>query len=218
MDNDKSMDGQEENPILSLIQQIKVGTLNPKTLSEDLRQRCVEFLDSEGYTAEQIGQILMRNERTIRRDLKKILDRNSLNPNVSLAKQIIGDIFRKTMVHHRYLMRLARSPEATTAEKAQSEFLAWRVLKEMAEKMQTLGYLPLKPQEIVGDFFHHMADLDGEKNIIEVKNMLTEIEQTSKEAGTFDSKTEEQLKALRARVENAEITLDVNKLKQKQEE
>lgn len=34
----------DEQPILSLIQQIKDGTLNPKTLSKEIRQRCVDYL------------------------------------------------------------------------------------------------------------------------------------------------------------------------------
>jgi hypothetical protein len=205
----------DEEPILSIIQQIKEETLNPKTLSKEIRQRCVEFLTSEGYTEAQIAQILMRSEKTISRDLVDIRARNAITPDINLAKQIVGDMFQKAMVHHKHLMRLARSPEATNGEKTQSEFLAWRVLKEVVEKMQTLGYLPLKPQEIIEDIFHHVSDTNGERGIAEAKSMLDEIERAAKEAGTLDPETEEKIKALKRKIEVAEINQEVSKLTKK---
>ena len=217
MSNNNHMPDHEEEPILSIVQDIKDGTLNPKTLSQDVRQRCVDFLIREGYTEEQVGQILMRNERTIRRDLEKMQEQNSLTPNINLAMQIVGDMFRKAMVHHRYLMRLARNPDATNSDKSQSEFLAWRVLKEVVEKMQTLGYLPLKPQEIVEDIFHHVTDESKERSITEAKVMLSDIEQAAREAGTLDSQTEKKIKNLKARIEEAEISHEVDKLTKKED-
>ncbi len=213
--NNKKEIPDDEEPILSLIQQIKDGTLNPKTLTNEIRQRCVEFLSSEGYTQAQIGQILMITERTVRRDLQEIEKRNALSPDINQAKCIIGNMFQKAMVHHKHLMRLARSPDATNGEKSQSEFLAWRVLKEVVEKMQTLGYLPLKPQEIVEDIFHHVADGDGERDIAEAKSMLSEIERAAKEAGTLDPETEKKIRALKVRIEQVEINQEVNKLTKK---
>lgn len=211
MENDK-MSTNDEEPILVLIQRIKDGTVNPKTLPPEDRQRCVDFLWREGYTQEQIGQVLKRNERTIRRDLERIEERNSMSPSVDLAKKIIGNTYQKAMGHHRYLMRLARNPDASNSEKAQSEFLAWRVLKEMVEKMQSLGYLPQKQQEVVTDVFHHSCEADGEKDIVEIRAMLFQIEQTAKEVGIYDDRTQEQIKALQAEVEKAELTSQVKKL------
>jgi len=175
--NSKNHDpDQEGRSIISLIQSVKDRTRNPKTLSEDERRACVEFLSWEGYTQAQIGQILKISDRTVRRDLKAIEDKNAISPDVDLAKRIIGDMFCKAKAHHAYLMRLARNPEASHSEKAQAEFLGWRVLKEMTEKMQSLGYLPSKPQAIVGDIFHHVdgniSDFDEiAKQIIEIENI-----------------------------------------------
>jgi len=213
VDNNKPMHDDEE-PIISLIQQIKDGTLNPKTLSREIRQCCVEFLSAEGYGAAQISQIIMRSEKTVSRDLVDIRARNAITPNIDLAKQIVGDMFQKAMVHHKYLMRIARSPDSSNAEKYQSEFLAWRVLKEVVEKMQTLGYLPLKPQEIVEDIFHHVS---GENDIADAKNMLSEIEIAAKEAGTLNPETEEKIKALKRKIEQAEIKQEVTDLTKKED-
>ena len=157
----------------------------------------------------------MRSEKTISRDLADIRALNAITPDVNLAKQIIGDMYQKAMVHHKHLMRLARSLDATIGEKSQAEFFAWRVLKEFVEKMQTVGYLPQKPQEIVGEIFHHVSDGDGERDIADAKNMLNEIEHAAQEAGTLDSETEEKIKALKRKIELAEINQEVNKLTKK---
>ena len=203
----------DEQPTLSLIQQIKDGTLNPKTLPKEKRQWCVEFLSSEGYAQAQIGQVLMITDRTVRRDLEDIDDRNALTPDINQGKRIIGNMSQKAMAHHRYLMRLARSPDASIGEKAQAEFLAWRVLKEFVEKMQSVGYLPQKPQELISDIYHHNEGGDS-KTYEQLKQDLREIERVARETGTLDLKTEEGIKLLLQRIEKAEISekiADLNK-------
>jgi transposase-like protein len=207
-----------ETPVIKIMQGIQSGATDPKSLDKQTRQRCVEFCLSEGYQVSQMAQLFNRPERTIYRDLDEIKQRHALAPSLDFAKATVGEMVMKARIAHSQLARTARSKEASPEVRISAEYLSWKVFKELIEKLQTLGYLPSSPQEIVGDFFHHMAEGEGEKNIIEVKNMLLEVEQSAKEAGTFDSKTEEQLKILRARIESAEITLDVNKLKQTQEE
>ena len=103
--------------VLHNIQAIKDGRLNPKSLSEHERQECVEFLSGEGYTQQQIGEVLTISDRTVRRDLEAIEERNALTPDLNLAKRIIGNMFRKAVGHHRYLVRLARTQGASVSEK-----------------------------------------------------------------------------------------------------
>lgn len=215
MENNKHTPDQEEQSIISIIQEIKQETLNPKSLSKDVRQRCVEFLVSEGYTEAQVGQILNRSERTVSRDLSEVRARNVLTPSIDWAKQIAGELYQKAITHHRYLMRLARSSDATYSDKCQSEFLAWRVLKEAIEKFQTLGYLPLKPQHIVEDIFCHADGADSERNIAEARSALEAIEKASKESGKFDVETENKIKIIKAKIEKIEISDEIGKLIEK---
>jgi len=214
MDNADHIEEREDDPVISIVQSIKDSAINPRTLSYDKRLRCVEFLvKREGYTEEQAAQILGRCERTIRRDLREIEKNNALTADIDLAKRIAGDVVQSAMTHHRYLMRLARSLEASPGEKAQSEFLAWRVLKEMTEKLQTLGYLPTTPQAVVSDIYHHQEGGD-KKTYNELKQDLQEIERVAKETGTLDPKTQEGIKLLQQRIEKAEIVeemADLNK-------
>lgn len=215
--NNKNHDpDQEERTIISVIQSVKDRTRNPKTLSEDERRACVEFLTWEGYTQAQIGQILKISDRSVRRDLKAIEDKNAISPDVDLAKRIIGDMFCKAKSHHAYLMRLARNPEASNSEKAQAEFLAWRVLKEMTEKMQNFGYLPSKPQTIVGDIFHHV---NGEiSDFDEITRQIIEIEKITDGDGKIEDEIKKDISKMKAVVEKLKPSEKDNNQKEKTNE
>ena len=207
-----------ERSAVQLLQEINSGVLDAKTLDKLDRQRCIELLIAEGYTYPQIHQVLKISEKTIGRDMKEIKARNELTPNIEFAKQFIGEVFQKAMNSHSFLIRLARSKDATNPEKIQAEFAAWRLLKELVERMQLLGYLPLRPQQVVGDVFHHMSTDEGGETLEEVKKMITEIEVVAKDTNTFTPELAEDIKAIGIRIEKAEITSDVKKIIEKQKE
>ena len=202
-----------ERSALQLLQEINSGLLDPKLLDKSSRQRCVELLIAEGYTYQHISQVLKVSEKTVSRDVKEIRARNALSPDIQFAKETIGDFFRKALTHHNYLMRLARSKSATNSEKAQSEFLAWRVLRELIERMQSLGYLPSSPQQVVGDIFCHMQNEEEGESLEEMRKMLSEIRTVTSEAGTYTPELENQIRAIELRIEKAEIVSEVKKLK-----
>ena len=207
-----------EKTAVELIQGINSGAVNPKTIDKPNRQQCIELLISEGYTYPQIVQVLKCSEKTIYRDLKEIRVRNELSPNVEFAKQFIGDVFHKASDHHSFLVRLARSKDTSPAEKIQSEYAAWKILKELVEKLQTLGYLPLKPQEVIGDLYHHIAAEEGGETLEEVKKMVSEIELVAKDTNTFTPELAKDINDLSVRIEKAEIVSDVKKVVEKQKE
>lgn len=176
MQVDNTLNNHDEQPILSLIQQIKDGTLVPETLSKELRQRCVEVLLGEGCTVASMTQILKRSDKTLKRDIDDIRERNAIAPDINLAKKIIGEMLMYARLNRDHLMKLSRVKDASVSERAQSEYYAFRVLVELISKLQTLGYLPTKPQAIVGDIFHHVdgkiSDLDElTKEIIDIEKM-----------------------------------------------
>jgi transposase len=214
--NDTKSRKEEDLPIFSLIQQLKDECLDPRTLPKELRQQCVEVLWAEGYGESSMAQILKRSEKTIKRDLQEIREKNALSPNLELARQIIGEMVQRARMHQGYLVRLARSKEATVSEKAQSEFFAWRVQKELIEKMQSLGYLPSHPQEITGDIYHHMPFQEEEQSFAEIKTMVTQIESVARETDTFSDELEKEVTLLKAKIEKAQITYEVENLLESQ--
>ncbi|MFA5062828.1 MAG: hypothetical protein WC578_01975 [Candidatus Omnitrophota bacterium] len=216
MENKKS--DNEEISAIMLLQKIKSGEINPKTLSKEERQVCVSVLTlQEGFTIAQIAQLMCCCEKTIQRDLGEIRKKNSLSPSLESAREIIGELFIKAQVHASQLMRFARSSEGSLGERVQAEFCAWRVRRELMEKLQTLGYLPLVAQRVEGEIFHHFEDMDGEKGPLELKKSLDIIEANAKETGTFNAETEEQIRQIKSRIEKAEIELAVDNLNKKQE-
>ena len=107
MNNDKEINDQEESPHLSILQQIKDGALDPKTVSADLRKEFVEIMRDEGCTTSQMAQIFEVTDRQIRRDVKWVKDKNSLAPSIEFAKEFVGDMVKKALVHHDYFVRLS---------------------------------------------------------------------------------------------------------------
>lgn len=200
-----------ERSAVQLLQDINNGLFDPKLLDKPSRQNCVELLVAEGYTISHIAQVLKWSEKTISRDLKEIQDRHALTPDLEFAKRLIGEMYQKALNHHAYLVRLARGRDASVAEKIQSEFAAWKVLKELIEKLQTLGYLPLKPTEIVGTLFHY-SDADKPPSIDEMRTMVVRIEQAAKEAGILDEEAMRRVESLRKRIEQLELAQDIKKL------
>lgn len=136
----------------------KDGRFQARELSKEKRRECVEVLVLEGYSVSLVTQLLDRCEKTIKRDIEDIREHNSLMPSGELAKKIVGEIIAYANINRAHLMRMARSKEASVSEKSQAEFLAWRVQKELSERLQTLGFLPSKPTEVVHTLFYGSED------------------------------------------------------------
>jgi IS30 family transposase len=198
------MSNQEDKPVLTIISDLKNGAVSPDALDKTTRQNCVEVLIGEGYSSAQIAKIMKKTDRTIRRDLEDIRGRNALSPDLEYAKRFIGEVVVSARNHHKHLMRLARTPDATVTEKIQGEAAAWKVLKELVEKMQTLGYLPLKPQEVIGHFLHQ-AEPDTIEEINAMKKQLAELEEQAKEMDIFDDEISKSIALLNEEVKQSEI-------------
>jgi len=179
-DNSKVSETQEK-PILNIIQQIKDGQLDPLNIDKEVKMHCVEFLRGEGQNVFQIAQILKLSERQVKRYIKEIKEQHSLNPDPEFASQFIGDLFVKAGTSYSYLLRLARTKEGTVSEKAQAELAAWHILHELAQFLQSAGYLPLQPQAVAGEFLHHF-DVNNSQEISQslVKEII-DIEKTAQE-------------------------------------
>ena len=170
-----------EQPVLTLIQQLKDDSIHPSTLSKEQRLACVETLSLEGYAVAQIAQIVRRSDKTIKRDLAEIAAKNVVQPTPELLRQLVGWLMARSEAHQARLMRLARSTDGSIADRAQAEYLAFRIRNETLQRLQSLGYLPQRPQEVVGDFIHREGgDLEEaslsaiEAVIVEIKTLATE--------------------------------------------
>ncbi|HHT9138415.1 MAG TPA: hypothetical protein ACFYEK_14375 [Candidatus Wunengus sp. YC60] len=215
--NNPQEDINKEQPILALIQDIKDGRVSPETIDKELRQQCIEVFLAEGYTTSSIAQIFKKTDRTIRRDIEDIRAQNALTPNMDLAKKTIGEMVVYLHTHRAHLMRLARSKDASVAEKSQAEYLAARIGIELVARLQTLGFLPLKPQEIIADVSHYVAT-DNESSFGELRTQIVEIERISKESGELTPEMTKELEVLKKRIEKAEIQDKVSNISSQTDE
>ena len=202
----------EDKPILTVIQQLKDGTRNPKSLTREERQQCIEACTLEGYTVHQIAQLLQCSEKTVRRDLAAIRERNAMTPNVEFVKQLVGDVYQKITSHHDYLVRVAKIKETGAAEKIVAISAACKALTDLFKLLQSVGYVPLSPQKITGDIYHHQAEEEN-KSLVELKNELDVFERTAAETGVLDDAVRLQMKLIEKKIEEAQIVQQLLEVK-----
>ena len=160
----------EEISVYKILKQIKEGSFEAKALSKEIRQECVEVLTLEGQSVSSIASMLDRSEKTIKRDLEDIWKKNARKPTAEIALQLIAEMIGKSKSQQAHLMRLARSNEGEVQERAQAEYLAWKIQSETIERLQSLGYLPSAPQKMIGDIYHHQEE--DTKTLCELKEEL----------------------------------------------
>jgi len=209
------MQDKKELPILSIIQQLKDGRLDSETIDKEMRQQCVEVFLAEGYSISTMAQIFNKCEKTLRRDLEEVRARNAISPDIELAKKIIGEMLTYARINRDHLMRLSRSKDTSVSEKAQAEYYAHRVGMELVDKLQTLGYLPLKPKTVVGDFTYNVTT-NEEATFEDLKSQIKEIEKVALEAGGYTSELEHEVKKIKSRIEKADIEKKINQISTKQ--
>ena len=134
-------ESQDHTPVLELIQQLHSGQLSPQTLSPDTRRDVVEVLLAENYRPEQIAVILKRADRTIRRDLEVIRERNALRPNEEFGPELAGQLVADAERAITRLKRLASDESLTPTERSQAEYKAWKIRNELTQRLGVLGYV-----------------------------------------------------------------------------
>jgi hypothetical protein len=131
----------EDLQVVETLQRIKNGLLNSESLSKESRQLCVEALILEGYQPPSIASLMKKSDRTIRRDTEEIRQRNSLKSSPELSRMLVGELLVNARNQYARLKQLARLPESSSDEKARTEFLAWRVYKELIDMLYFVGFL-----------------------------------------------------------------------------
>lgn len=204
MENNQS--ASEDTPILSILQKIKDGSMDPRSLEKEDRQRCVEAMFFEGCSETNIAQILARSEKTIRRDLAEIRKKNAVSPNLEEAKAMIGEMQHQVRAQISRLTRIAVSRDSTPAAKISAEAVAWEIRDKFTSRLQTLGYLPQKPQEFVMNHQHEESSFE------EIEQVLNQVKTVAEENGTLDPQLKGTLESYRSDLQKAKLSHDVKKL------
>lgn len=200
----------EEVPALKILKQINDGELDPKSLTTPQRRQCVEVLKIEGHSYASIAKLLNWSEKTIQRDWDDICKKNAQKPSPELALKLISQLIMKANAKEDYLTRLANAKEGSVQEKAQSMYYASKVLIETIQLLQSMGYVPTQPTQIVGDIYHHT---DEEIDIDDLKKEVAKIEKIISEEGIDNPAIKQKLETLKNKIEQGEINKGITDLK-----
>lgn len=215
--NETTPASHESQPVLSLIAQIKEQRLDPKVIGSDDRRRCVEFLRAEGYSIAEIAQILKRDERTIFRDIKQIRADHALAPDPAFSERMIGELLHQAEISMSRLRRIAREPKASAMERLMAEAGAWKVHRECFEALQSVGYLPRMPSNVVADIYQHLAadPIDSYQETAEQARQLLEV---LVRTGQADAKQEAACREIIEEAQRGALSVQVRTLKHKIED
>lgn len=203
-------DNNEEMPALKILKQINSGELDPKKLTTPQRRQCVEVLKMEAHSHASIAKLLDCSEKTIQRDWDEISKRNAQKPSPEYALRLIAQLIMKANAKEDYLTRLASSKEGSMQEKAQAMYYASKVLLETIQLLQSMGYVPTQPTQIVGDIYHHA---DEDVDIDALKKEVVKIEKIISEEGISNPAIKEKLEMLKRKIEQGEISEGITDLK-----
>lgn len=202
----------EAEPVLALIARIKNRQLHPHTLSAEDRRRCVEVLRAEGYSQAEIAQILHRSERTIWRDLEQIKAEHALTVGPQFVETMIGDLVRQAEVSIARLRRIARESEASAMERLMAESSAWKVIRELFEKLQSAGYLPRVPQGIVAEVFQRI-EADPIADYEQLAEQIEELQRVGQLTNQEDPRYQDRVRQLLDEVQRGRLSVQVERLK-----
>lgn len=201
----------EETPALKILTQINNGELDPKDLTISQRRQCVEVLKIEGHSYASIAKLINCSEKTIHRDWDEICKKNAQKPSPELALKLIAQLIMKANAKEDYLARLANSKEGSMQEKAQAMYYSSKVLLETIQLLQSMGYLPTQPTQVIEDVYHHQ---DDSVNLNQMKEELIKAERILTEEGINNPVILEKMAALKKKIEQAELNQEVTDIKQ----
>jgi len=201
----RARETEEPESALSVLQKVKAGELDPRNLSAESRQACVEHMGIEGYATAEMAQVLRVTERTIRRDRQAIRKAHAVEPGDEFVRETVGALVAHGEMAIDRIRRQARSRELSPMERVHAERLAWRIRDELVERLQKLGYLPTAATEVKGAFTHELTGLAPTYNEIRVQiQQLEAVVGDSKDVPPEVAGRVTQLKALLPRCQVAD--------------
>jgi hypothetical protein len=140
-----------ESRTLTLLGDIKSGSVNPSCLCPADRRQLVSFLTVEGQSTAEIAHLLKVSDRTIERDKKALRKENAIVKDPRLVEQIVGRLMSEAEVCIQRIRKFQRDSDASAAAKMDGEHRCFQILSGLSERLQSLGFLPTATQKIEAD-------------------------------------------------------------------
>ena len=144
---------------LKLLQKIKEGATNPASLSGSQRRPLVSFLMAEGQSTAEIAHLLKVSDRTIERDKKFIRQKNAISQDPELADIMAGRLVNEAQICIQRIRKFQRDTNCPPAAKIEGEKGCFQITNNLAERLQSMGYLPIAAKKLEADLRHHAENV-----------------------------------------------------------
>jgi hypothetical protein len=144
--------------VIALLRALQSGEVAGSTLAPSDRRRVVENLWAEGYSAAETAEIVKVSERTVIRDRGAIRQANAVAPSPTFLPETVGMLLRQADLTVARLRRLSRDKATPAAAKVEAERSCWEVTRGLVSTLQTLGYLPSAPRQILAELTHRLEE------------------------------------------------------------
>jgi transposase len=148
----------KEPRCLDILQGIKKGTTDPASLLPHERKLIVPFLVAEGQSTAEIAHLLKVSDRTIERDKKAIREENAISQDPELVKIIAGKLVDEAQICIQRIRKFQRDTNCPPAAKIEGEKGCFHIIDSLAERLQSMGYLPIAAKKLEADLTHHMEN------------------------------------------------------------
>ncbi len=152
---------------LDILQGIKARTTDPASLLPYQRKLLVPFLMAEGQSTAEIAHLLKVSDRTIERDKKAIRQENAISQDPELVSIIAGRLVNEAQICIQRIRKFERDANCTPAAKIEGEKGCFYIVNSLAERLQSMGYLPTATKKLEANLTHH---LENPLSLIEIKS------------------------------------------------
>jgi len=143
---------------LDILQGIKANTTDPASLLPNQRKLLVPFLMAEGQSTAEIAHLLKVSDRTIERDKKTIRENNAISQDPELADVMAGRLVDEAQISIQRIRKFERDANCPPAAKIEGEKGCFHIVNSLAERLQSMGYLPIAAKKLEADLTHHMEN------------------------------------------------------------
>ncbi|MEO1584308.1 MAG: hypothetical protein AAFR96_07020 [Planctomycetota bacterium] len=155
-----------DSNVLDLLGSIRAGQIAGRSLSPETRRLCVDYLAAEGAANAEMAQLLDVTDRTIRRDREAIRETNALKIDDGFADRIAGELIEEGRRAVDRIRRIARDKQIAPAVRIEGERASFEILDRVAQRLQSLGYLPMATRQIKADLTHSLEPLESPEEIV----------------------------------------------------
>ncbi len=207
--NGSSKDQASESQTLTLLQNIKSGSVNPSSLCPANRRLLVSFLIAEGQSTAEIALLLKTSDRTIERDRKAIRDENTITKDPERVKQMAGRLVTEADLCIQRICKSARGKDTPASVKVDAEHRCYQIVSDMIGSLQRLGYLPIATARLQADITHNIGQIPDYSQMQAEVQRLKQI--TGETQGT-DSEVIEQLNQIETQLVKAKLVNQIENI------